>query len=905
MSRQIEVASLTKKFIGIAVAVGVFTLIMPTSTFAAGVTITKPVVSISADTASIGGTGAYTAISGPVITESSSADISIGTLQLVAPSGFEFNTASLVRALETKTIGLPASCNNASRRIRINNTNGQFVTPTPSTITINITQSSNSLCYSTITFSGIFVRPINGMPLASGPITLGGTTIIKGVSPATSLGDLTEIAGAVDSANSLLSANPTSISTDGGSSVITIVAKDKFGNPIPGISPANVIVSSTGASDVLVQPSTPTDVNGSTSASISSTMAGSSNISVSINGVIVSQTASVVFTPGIPTFITINQAPVLGSSVDAAFSTQPVIYVTDQNGNTVADGILVSATVAGGGTGTLRNSTATTLGGMATFSGLGYSKSNETFIIDFTAGGVGIFSSILGPLTDGALASIVVTPANSTIDITGSQTFTATGLDQFGNNLGDVSAGTVWAINDGGAGIFVGSQYNAATTGNFQVDGTYMGFTNSVNLQVIDLTALSIAITTQPSGSGSVDNVLSSQPIVLVQDGNGVPAVDGTLVTPILVSGTGVLRGTPAATLNGIATFVDIGYSKPNEFFTIKFQIGTLESPESANIGQLTVGSLASLVVSPSSTSISADSTQAFSAQGFDQFGNDLGDLTVTSTFGISSGAGGSFTGNVYTANNAGSWIVSAQIGSVTGTTPFSVTPGVITHISLSAPTPKTTAQTSTITIKGRDQFNNITTNQSGSVIVLSADNGGSLASTILTLTNGSASTTLSKTTAGIVNVTALSSGFSPVTTQVTFTSSVIITQVRVTGISAVKTFATADDTYANGWSWIFDVTAPDAETNLAMKFADWVNGPNSISVAGNIRFYSAQSSNANNSGTAITIPATATYSSTASLNADLDPVAPGRQIQITVEAKVPVGSTGGSYSTSYGILRN
>jgi hypothetical protein len=45
-----------------------------------------------------------------------------------------------------------------------------------------------------------------------------------------------------------------------------------------------------------------------------------------------------------------------------------------------------------------------------------------------------------------------------------------------------------------------------------------------------------------------------------------------------------------------------------------------------------------------------------------------------------------------------------------------------------------------------------------------------------------------------------------------------------VTQISAVQTFATADNTFANGWKWVFDVTVPTNETVLNMKFADWAS---------------------------------------------------------------------------------
>jgi len=125
---------------------------------------------------------------------------------------------------------------------------------------------------------------------------------------------------------------------------------------------------------------------------------------------------------------------------------------------------------------------------------------------------------------------------------------------------------------------------------------------------------------------------------------------------------------------------------------------------------------------------------------------------------------------------------------------------------------------------------------------------------------------------------------------------------LEVTQRIPVKTFAAADGTYANGWSWVFDVTVPTNETTIKMKFTDWVSGSNTIAAAHNIAFYSAQSSNAFDASHAITIDAADTYSGVMNLNNDDDVQKAGRQIRIIIEAAVPAGSAGGSYSTSYGI---
>jgi hypothetical protein len=125
-----------------------------------------------------------------------------------------------------------------------------------------------------------------------------------------------------------------------------------------------------------------------------------------------------------------------------------------------------------------------------------------------------------------------------------------------------------------------------------------------------------------------------------------------------------------------------------------------------------------------------------------------------------------------------------------------------------------------------------------------------------------------------------------------------------VTHISAVQTSATPDGSFTNGWKWMFDVTVPTSETVFSMKFADWTNGSNTIPTGSNVRFYSAQSSDSYDENHAVTLSAANTYSTAINLDPskDLNASVAGRQIQVTVEMRIPVGSAGGSYSTSYGV---
>ncbi len=170
--------------------------------------------------------------------------------------------------------------------------------------------------------------------------------------------------------------------------------------------------------------------------------------------------------------------------------------------------------------------------------------------------------------------------------------------------------------------------------------------------------------------------------------------------------------------------------------------------------------------------------------------------------------------------------------------------------------------------------------------------------SVTVSLTQGSANAFTAKSTDDAGNISGVSN-------TVTITEAEGAVSLAVTSIGATKTLATADDSYANGWEWEFLVTVPTAEASLSMKFDNFVSGTNTLLAAGNMRFYSAQSSNASTSGSAISITGALAYAGPLVLTGDLDSNTAGRQIKIVVQTKVPVSTVSGSYSTSYGIKSN
>lgn len=125
---------------------------------------------------------------------------------------------------------------------------------------------------------------------------------------------------------------------------------------------------------------------------------------------------------------------------------------------------------------------------------------------------------------------------------------------------------------------------------------------------------------------------------------------------------------------------------------------------------------------------------------------------------------------------------------------------------------------------------------------------------------------------------------------------------LAVTSVTTVNSAATANGTFESGWKYLFHITVPTNETNLAMKFADWFNSAASstIAAANNIRISSAQADNAN---ATVLITAANTYSSPAlHMTGDLNAGMAGMQVDVLVEAAVPSDSVNGSYTTSYGV---
>ena len=200
---------------------------------------------------------------------------------------------------------------------------------------------------------------------------------------------------------STVSANPTSF-TAGGGSTITVTVKDSLGYAMSGVT---VTLSSTVGGDVITQPSSPTDVGGVTSGTVSGTSAGPRTITAVAGGVTLNQQPSVTVTAGAPSAAssTVGASP---TSITAGSGSSTItVTVRDQYGNLVS-GTPVVLAASGTGNALTQPAGPTNSSGVAT--GTLGSTVAETKTISATAGGTPISQT----------ATVTVTPAGSGATIT-------------------------------------------------------------------------------------------------------------------------------------------------------------------------------------------------------------------------------------------------------------------------------------------------------------------------------------------------------------------------------------------------------------------------------------------------------------------------------------------------------
>ncbi|HEU5260817.1 MAG TPA: invasin domain 3-containing protein, partial [Gemmatimonadales bacterium] len=121
--------------------------------------------------------------------------------------------------------------------------------------------------------------------------------------------------GPVSAAQSTVSAAPSTIAAGTETSTITVTAKDANGNRISG---ATVGLAATGSGNTVTQPGGPTDVNGVATGTLRSTVEEAKTVSATVNGTLITQTATVTVTTATAIFVGAGDISSCGNNNDEA-----------------------------------------------------------------------------------------------------------------------------------------------------------------------------------------------------------------------------------------------------------------------------------------------------------------------------------------------------------------------------------------------------------------------------------------------------------------------------------------------------------------------------------------------------------------------------------------------------------
>ena len=283
--------------------------------------------------------------------------------------------------------------------------------------------------------------------------------------------------------------------------------------------------------------------------------------------------------------------------------------------------------------------------------------------------GDSVTSSVVNVTVNQTLTSIVLTPASVNVADGGTQQFSASALDQFGNTMATQPTFT-WTSTGPGS-VNSSGLYSAPSSGTGSA--TVKAKSGSVSgTATVTVTAGQPPVVTTPAsatpnpvtGNSTSLSVAATDP-----QGQSLTYTWTTTGTPpasvLFGSGNGTAAGN-----NTTATFTKAGS------YAFQVTITDTSGLSSSSSVSVTVNQTwTSIVVTPASSTVNEGGTQQFSASALDQFG-----LAMASqpTFNWSlSGVGSLSSSGLYTApGNTGSATVTATSGSFSATASVTVTVG-------------------------------------------------------------------------------------------------------------------------------------------------------------------------------------------------------------------------------------
>lgn len=614
-------------------------------------------------TSAAGGTGAWTGLSGPVVTENADGDVGTGTVVLTAPTGFAFRTGVNV----TVTVGnvnanaekvATASCPGSS---------SASASVTPTTISIAVCQASSNNKKSTMTWSGIEVRPTASSGLPNGNITMTSGTI-AGVSGTTNFGTLATVAGA---------ARKLAFTTQPGGGPAAaawatqpgVTVQDNWNNTVSGSTAAVTIAIGTQPAGTNTLTCTTNPQNATSGVAtfagcrIGGT-AGSYTVTASSGTLTAAASAAFPITFGTAAKLAFTTQPA-GATGGTAFATQPVVAVQDQYGNTVTSDSSQVALAIKAGTGPAGASLSCATNplaassGVASFAGCGIDKAGSGYQLRATDGALTAVDSSAFAVTVGSPSRLAFAqqPTTSTAGTAIAPAVTVEIRDAGGNPTPSTASVAVAIGTNPAGGTLSGTTTRTAVNGtatfsDLSIDRAGSGYTltaassgltgaTSSGFAVTAAAPAKLAFGQQPTNT-TAGAAISPAVTVQILDQFGNLTTDTTTVTVALGAnpGSATLSGTlsrPASA--GVAAFPDLSLTKAAGGYTLTATGGSLAGATSGSFDVVAAASSQVAVVQqPANTAVATAMSPAVTVRTRDQYGNDTADTGRSVTLAPSAG---------------------------------------------------------------------------------------------------------------------------------------------------------------------------------------------------------------------------------------------------------------------------
>jgi len=474
----------------------------------------------------------------------------------------------------------------------------------------------------------------------------------------------------------------------------SVLVRDAFNNPVPGVSVVFAVASGGGSAAGGTALSNASGIASVTSWTLG-TSAGSNTLTATVAGVGAPLTFTATGVAGPAATMVVEAGQGQSAPAGTAVAIDPAVRIEDANGNPVA-GMTVTFTVASGGGSATGLSQVTGPGGIATVTN--WTLGTTAGINTLSAAATGLTSVVFSATGNaGAPAAITLNSGNGQTAAAGTAVAVAPSVlvtDASGNPVPGVA---VTFVVTAGGGTVVGGSATTSASGIAQVTSWTLGpsaGTGNNSLQasvggVVGTITFSASATSAPAATltmtagnnqtATAGSPVGINPTVLLADQFGNPVAGATVTFAVTGGGGAVSGGSATTNAQGLATVTS---------WTLGTTAGTntLSATSSGVTGLSftatgTAGPATQVVITAGNNQSAAAGSPvavAPAVQVRDQFNNPVAGVTVT--FAVT-GGGGSLTGATPVSNaggtaTLGSWTLGPAVGAntMTATVP-SVTP--------------------------------------------------------------------------------------------------------------------------------------------------------------------------------------------------------------------------------------